>query len=148
MSVTFPRRPARGARSSIAYFATSPQHWRSRPRISHEVILNLIANTTTTQAGLRIRADWARRTCPADIQITDDQFDALYLKMARFHGDSNYAFLPPRTSNRSCYFHATPKFQMIRISPIYIERQLWAARDFERVMSGKNIFDSGGRGQI
>src|ERR1017187_8897529 len=99
MSVTFPRGPARGARSSIAYFATSPQHWRSRPRISHEVILNLIANTTTTQAGLRIRADWARRTCPADIQIADDQFDALYLKIPKIHGDSDYSSVPPRSHN-------------------------------------------------
>jgi hypothetical protein len=36
-------------------FSHITQNWRGRPLISHEVIVNLIANTTT-QAGLKIRA--------------------------------------------------------------------------------------------
>jgi len=35
-------------------FAHITQNWRGRPLVSHEAIVNLIANTTT--AGLRVRA--------------------------------------------------------------------------------------------
>lgn len=78
-------------------FCHITQNWRGRPLVSHEVIINLIANTTT-RAGLRIRAGLDRGTYPAGIKVTDDQFDALHLKLAKFHGDWNYALLPLRST--------------------------------------------------
>jgi Rhodopirellula transposase DDE domain len=39
-------------------FSHITQNWRGRPLISHEVIVNLIANTTT-RTGLKIRAELA-----------------------------------------------------------------------------------------
>jgi hypothetical protein len=39
------------------------QNWRGRPLISHEVIINLIANTTT-KAGLTLRAELDRGNLP------------------------------------------------------------------------------------
>ena len=75
-------------------FCHITQNWRGRPLVSHEVIVNLIAHTKT-RAGLRIRAELDRGNYPAGIKVTDDQFGALNLKLAKFHGDWNYALLPP-----------------------------------------------------
>jgi len=69
------------------------QNWRGRPLISHEVIINLIANTTT-QAGLKIRAELDRGIYPIGLKITDAELTGLNLKLAKFHGDWNYTLLP------------------------------------------------------
>jgi len=74
-------------------FCHITQNWRGRPLVSHEVIVNLIANTTT-QAGLRIRAELDRGKYPTGIKITDAELAALNLKLDKFHGDWNYAVLP------------------------------------------------------
>jgi len=79
-------------------FCHITQNWRSRPLVSHEVIVNLIANTTT-QAGLKIRAELDRGNYPTGIKITDTELQALNLKQATFHGDWNYALLPKRRRN-------------------------------------------------
>ncbi len=63
--------------------------------VSHEVIINLIANTTT-QTGLKIRAELGRGNYPTGIKITDAELSALNLKLSPFHGDWNYALLPDR----------------------------------------------------
>jgi transposase len=76
-------------------FSHITQNWRGRPLVSHEVIINLIANTKT-RAGLRIRAELDRGNYPTGIKITDAQLNALNLKQAQFHGDWNYAVLPQR----------------------------------------------------
>ena len=57
--------------------------------VSHEVIVNLIANTTTT-AGLKIRAELDRGKYPTGIKITDARLASLNLKQDNFHGDWNY----------------------------------------------------------
>jgi hypothetical protein len=64
--------------------------------VSHEVIINLIANTTT-QAGLEIRAELDRGIYPIGVKVTNAEVDELNLKLAKFHGDWNYTLLPPRT---------------------------------------------------
>ena len=76
-------------------FCHITQNWRGRPLVSHEVVINLIANTKT-RAGLRIRAELDRGHYPTGIKITDAQLHALNLKQAHFHGDWNYAVLPQR----------------------------------------------------
>jgi len=82
----FPPRTSQWNKIEHRMFCHIPQIGAAGLWISHEVIINLIANTTT-QAVLRIRADLARRTYRAGIKITDARFDALHLKMAKFHGD-------------------------------------------------------------
>ena len=79
-------------------FSHITQNWRGRPLVSHEVIVNLIANTTT-QAGLKIRAELDRGHYPIGIKITDAELGALNLKLGKFHGDWNYALLPVRNIN-------------------------------------------------
>ena len=76
-------------------FSHITQNWRGRPLVSHEVIVNLIANTTT-RTGLKIRAELDRGKYPTGIKITDAELASLNLKLDKFHGDWNYTVLPPR----------------------------------------------------
>jgi hypothetical protein len=76
-------------------FSHITQNWRARPLVSHEVIINLIANTRT-QTGLRIRAELDPGKYPTGIKVTDAELNALNLKQAELHGDWNYAILPRR----------------------------------------------------
>jgi transposase len=76
-------------------FSHITQNWRGRPLVSHEIIVNLIANTTT-RAGLKIQAELDRGKYPTGIKITDAQFASLNLKPDNFHGDWNYTILPSR----------------------------------------------------
>jgi hypothetical protein len=76
-------------------FCHITQNWRGRPLVSHEVIINLIANTTT-QAGLKIRAELDRGRYPIGIKISDAELASLNLKLDKFHGDWNYSVLPER----------------------------------------------------
>ena len=76
-------------------FCHITQNWRGQPLISHDVIINLIANTTT-QKGLKIRAELDRGEYPTGIEVTDEQLNALHIKRDKFHGDWNYSLLPGR----------------------------------------------------
>ena len=71
-------------------------NWRGRPLVSHEVIVNLIANTTT-QAGLTIQAALDRGAYPTGIKVTAQQMESLHFFPADFHGDWNYALKPRRS---------------------------------------------------
>ncbi len=71
-------------------------NWRGRPLTSYGVIVNLIANTTTS-TGLTIEAEIDTRDYPTGIKITDEQISELNLTKHDFHGsDWNYT-LEPRT---------------------------------------------------
>ena len=74
-------------------FSHITQNWRGRPLISHEVIIQLIANTTTA-TGLKIRAELDSDSYPTGIKVSDEELAALKIKRAKFHGDWNYALLP------------------------------------------------------
>ena len=76
-------------------FCHITQNWRGRPLVSHEVILSLIAATSTRQ-GLTIQAELDAGHYPTGIKITDDELAAVNLKPADFHGDWNYKILPAR----------------------------------------------------
>jgi hypothetical protein len=74
-------------------FCHITQNWRGRPLVSHEVIIHLIANTTTAQ-GLKIKAQLDSGTYPTGLKVSDQQFAAVNLHPASFHGEWNYAILP------------------------------------------------------
>ena len=76
-------------------FSHITRNWRGRPLVSHEVIINLIANTTT-KTGLKIRAGLDSGSYPTGITVTDEELAALNLKRADFHGEWNYKLLPIR----------------------------------------------------
>ena len=77
-------------------FSHITRNWRGRPLVSHEVIIELIANTTT-QSGLKIRAGLDTGNYPTGITVTDEELAALNLKRANFHGEWNYKLLPLRS---------------------------------------------------
>jgi transposase len=64
-------------------------NWRGKPLISHEVILNLIA-ATTTKTGLTVYARLDDRDYPKGIEISDADLAAVNLRPNDFHGDWNY----------------------------------------------------------
>jgi hypothetical protein len=69
------------------------QNWRGCPLLTHDVIISLIANTTT-QAGLTIQAALDKQTHPLGVEFTKAEFSTLKIKPATFHGDWNYVIAP------------------------------------------------------
>jgi hypothetical protein len=74
-------------------FCHITKNWRGRPLVSHEVIVNLIGNTTTN-AGLKIRAKLDKRRYPTGIKVADDELAQVQIAPAAFHGEWNYAIAP------------------------------------------------------
>ena len=68
-------------------------NWRGQPLVSHEVIVNLIAATTTRQ-GLKVRAAIDGAPYEKGIKVTDTEFAAIRIVRDDFHGDWNYTISP------------------------------------------------------
>jgi transposase len=69
------------------------KNWRGRPLVSHEVIINSIA-ATTTDTGLRVYAQLDERDYPQGVTVTDAQLAAVNLHRDDFHGEWNYTIKP------------------------------------------------------
>jgi outer membrane receptor for ferric coprogen and ferric-rhodotorulic acid len=75
-------------------FCHITENWRGRPLINHEVIVQLIGNTTTDM-GLTIQAELDQNSYPTGIAISNQQMKELNLLRAKFHGkDWNYIIKP------------------------------------------------------
>ena len=74
-------------------FSFITKNWRARPLVSLEVIVNLIANTTT-RTGLTVKAAIDTNRYPTKIKVSDEQIRALRLKPHEFHGEWNYTLSP------------------------------------------------------
>ena len=74
-------------------FSFISQNWRGKPLISHEVVINLIAATTTT-TGLSVKSKLDTNAYPAGLKVTDQQMAELQLRRDKFHGDWNYRLVP------------------------------------------------------
>jgi transposase len=70
-------------------FSAISMNWRGRPLTSHQVIVNLIA-ATTTRTGLKVRAQLDQGYYPTGIKVTDSQLAAVPIAPHDFHGDWNY----------------------------------------------------------
>ena len=70
-------------------FSQIIMNWRGRPLVSHQVIVELIANTTTT-TGLTVHCSLNTGQYPTGISYTDKDIAALPLQGHEFHGDWNY----------------------------------------------------------
>lgn len=68
-------------------------NWRGKPLTSHEVIVKLIAHTTTRQ-GLHIEVALDTNCYPTGIVVTDKEFAGVNLQRADFHGEWNYRISP------------------------------------------------------
>jgi hypothetical protein len=74
-------------------FSFISQNWRGKPLISHEVIIDLIA-ATTTATGLAVKSKLDSNIYPAGLKVSDQQMAELQLRRDKFHGDWNYSLLP------------------------------------------------------
>jgi hypothetical protein len=74
-------------------FSFITQNWRGHPLTSHQVIVNLIANTRT-RTGLVVKAALDTRRYDTARQVSDDEFEQLRLTPHKFHGDWNYTIAP------------------------------------------------------
>lgn len=77
-------------------FSQITMNWRGRPLISHQVIVDLIAATTTI-TGLTVQCVLDTAEYPIGIKYTDADIDALPLTRHDFHGNWNYTLTPPDT---------------------------------------------------
>jgi hypothetical protein len=76
-------------------FSFITKNWRARPLKSLEVIVNLIANTTT-RTGLTVKAAIDTNRYPTKIKVSEEQMKRLRLKRHEFHGEWNYTLSPQR----------------------------------------------------
>ena len=74
-------------------FSHISMNWRGRPLTSHEVVVELIA-ATTTRKGLRVRAELDPELYPTGVEVTAAQIAALSLRRHTFHGEWNYDLSP------------------------------------------------------
>ena len=74
-------------------FCHITQNWRGRPLVSHEVIVSLIAHTTT-EAGLEVQAALDTNCYETGAKVSDEEMASLQITKADFHGDWNYTITP------------------------------------------------------
>ena len=72
-------------------FAFITQNWRGKPLVSHQVIVQLIANTRT-RTGLTVQCRIDPSAYPKGIRVSDDEMATLDLQLAEFHSEWNYTF--------------------------------------------------------
>jgi hypothetical protein len=74
-------------------FSFITKNWRGRPLTSYQVIVNLIAHTTT-KAGLLVRAALDTSHYETGIVVSDQELARVKIVPAKFHGEWNYGIRP------------------------------------------------------
>jgi hypothetical protein len=74
-------------------FSFITKNWRGRPLTSYQVIVNLIAHTTT-KAGLVVRAALDPGHYETGIVVSDEELARVKIIPAKFHGEWNYSIRP------------------------------------------------------
>ena len=77
-------------------FAYISQNWRGKPLVSHEVVVNLIASTTTRK-GLTVRCALDTNKYPKGIKVSDEELKQVNIHRDEFHGEWNYTIHPSTT---------------------------------------------------
>jgi len=77
-------------------FSQITSNWLGRPLHSHQVIVDLIRNTTTT-TGLTVHCELDTGQYPTGLRYTKQDLDALPITRRDFHGEWNYTMTPPDT---------------------------------------------------
>jgi len=77
-------------------FSFITKNWRGKPLVTHQVIVNLIAATTTT-TGLTVRSRIDDRTYTKGRTVSDKQLALVNLDPHAFHGEWNYTIHPTTT---------------------------------------------------
>jgi hypothetical protein len=76
-------------------FCFIAKNWRGRPLTTYEVIVNLIASTTT-KTGLVVRAAIDSHAYETGVEVTDEDLARLQITPSKFHGEWNYSIKPRR----------------------------------------------------
>jgi hypothetical protein len=74
-------------------FCHITENWRATPLVSRQVVVNLIANTTT-RTGLKIRAALDEGEYETGIKVSDADMAEINIARDSFHGDWNYTIAP------------------------------------------------------
>jgi hypothetical protein len=74
-------------------FSFITQNWRGEPLVSHEVIVKLIASTSTA-TGLRVQAKLHTARYPKGVKVTDQELQQVNIGRHDFHGEWNYTIRP------------------------------------------------------
>jgi len=74
-------------------FSFITKNWRGRPLTSYQVIVELVA-ATTTATGLRILAEWDQGDYPTGVKVTDAELAGLPLAKHEWHPEWNYDLIP------------------------------------------------------
>jgi hypothetical protein len=80
-------------------FSFITMNWRGKPLRSYRTIVQLIA-ATTTDAGLKVRAELDENKYPKAVKVSDAQLAAVNLSRHSFHGDWNYSIAPTKKNPR------------------------------------------------
>lgn len=78
-------------------FSFISQNWRGKPLVTHQVIVSLIA-ATTTKTGLRVRSRIDSRVYAKGRRISDQQLAEVHLEPHAFHGEWNYTIHPAKAA--------------------------------------------------
>lgn len=70
-------------------FSFITQNWRGKPLVSHEVIVSLIA-ATTTKKGLKVQCAADMNAYPKGVKVSKQEMKALNVVPEGFHGEWNY----------------------------------------------------------
>jgi len=74
-------------------FSYISMNWRGKPLISHQVIISLIA-ATTTGSGRTVHVRFDETEYPNAIKVSDEQREAVNLTDHAFHPEWNYTISP------------------------------------------------------
>jgi hypothetical protein len=75
----FPPGTSKWTKIEHRMFGPITEHWRGRPLVSREVVVNLIGGTRT-KTGLEIRSELDGGSYPTAREVTDQQMDGLSIK--------------------------------------------------------------------
>ena len=79
-------------------FSFISQNWRGKPLVSYEVIVSLIA-ATTTATGLRVHSELDTNRYPTGRKVSDAEMATVRLHKDAFHGEWNYSILPTTSAS-------------------------------------------------
>lgn len=95
----FPPGTSKWNRIEHRLFSHTSMNWRGRPLVSHDVVVDLIA-PTTTRSGLSVRAERDPGCYPTGIKVTDAELAAVPSDDHSFHGEWNYTYNGTRLKSR------------------------------------------------
>ena len=92
-------------------------NWRGKPLETLEVIINLIA-ATTTNTGLKIYAQLDDRVYEKGIAVTDDELARVNITRDAFHGEWNYTVTPSHTKSCAWQYSQPTRLERRVRSPV------------------------------